>query len=234
MRWLLYIAMAGSLAVGAALAASSIDPDYKYAWCENVGWTNWRDANGGDEGVEAAETCLSGFIWAENAGWINVGDGAPTDGTYYANVDGSDFGVNIDTNGDLFGLAWSENIGWVNFGTRDKGDERAGVDCDEGRLYGYVWGENVGWINLDHATHYIAGDFGEACAQPFGDHDGDGDVDLDDYGVFEDCLNGPDSWPNPTFPTTPQDCLDWFNADTDWDVDLADFAQFQSSFTGGS
>lgn len=225
MRWMLYIAIAGSLAVGAALAASSIDPDYKYAWCENVGWTNWRDANGGDEGVEAAETYLSGFIWAENAGWINVGDGTPTDGTYYANVDGADFGVNIDANYDLFGLAWSENVGWVNFDTRDKGDERARIDCDSEpkRLLGYVWGENVGWINLDDATHFIAGDF--PCGPPpCGDSDDDGDVDLTDFQSFEFCLLGPDD-------PVPPICQD-FDCSGDGDVDLDDFALFQASFTG--
>ena len=67
-----------------------------------------------------------------------------------------------------------------------------------------------------------------------GDADGDGDVDLDDYALFSDCLNGPDSWPDPTPPTTPQDCLDAFNFDADFDVDLADFAGFQAVFTGSS
>lgn len=55
------------------------------------------------------------IVWAEKVGWINAGDGTPANGTSYEDVDGSDFGVNIDpATGDLFGLAWGENIGWLN------------------------------------------------------------------------------------------------------------------------
>jgi hypothetical protein len=144
------------LAVVAA-GHSNIDPGHKHAWGENVGWTNWRDANYAQEGVDLGTTFLAGFIWSENLGWINVGDGSPDDDVHYGNTDGSDFGVNIDQGtGDLFGLAWGENIGWVNFDTRDKGDQRARFDRPAGRFRGYVWGENVGWINLDDEEHYVA------------------------------------------------------------------------------
>src|SRR5262249_43481925 len=103
------------------VAQSNIDntvPD-KFAWSENVGWTNWRDAGGATQGVVVGDSFMGGFIWGENIGWINLGDGAP--GSLcgglpcYANADGSDFGVNIDGDGDLHGLAWGENIGWLNF-----------------------------------------------------------------------------------------------------------------------
>jgi len=41
----------------------------------------------------------------------------PATGVRYANVDDSDFGVNIDPDtGELFGLAWGDNSGWVNLG----------------------------------------------------------------------------------------------------------------------
>jgi len=133
---------------------------YEFAWGENIGWTNWRDANGGDEGVRVETTFLSGFIWAENVGWINVGDGSPVDGVRYANVDGLDSGVNIDdATGDLFGLAWGENIGWLNFDTRvalRAYGQQARLDFASGRFHGYVWAENAGWLNLDDATHFVA------------------------------------------------------------------------------
>ena len=71
----------------ATLAAqSNIDPNNKFAWCENIGWTNWRDANGGADGVVVGATFLSGFIWGKNVGWINVGSGAPANGVHYANT----------------------------------------------------------------------------------------------------------------------------------------------------
>jgi hypothetical protein len=63
-----------------------------------------------------------------------------------------------------------------------------------------------------------------------GDFDCDGDVDLDDYEVFADCLAGPE------VPTPPEGCspeqFDQADLEADNDVDLADFADFQAVFTG--
>ncbi len=58
-----------------------------------------------------------------------------------------------------------------------------------------------------------------------GDFDGDGNVDLDDYAEFPDCLSGP--WQGASFTEPAQDCLDAFDFDTDTDVDLKDCAEFQ-------
>ncbi len=149
-----------------ALAQSNIDTTHKTGWGENIGWTNWRDANATTEGVVVGSTFMSGFIWAENVGFINVGDGTPTGGVNYANTDGADAGVNIDADGDLHGLAWGENIGWINFdgGALATPPQPARIECPDppaeplSRLTGYVWGENVGWINLDDTTHYVSVD----------------------------------------------------------------------------
>jgi hypothetical protein len=148
--------------VGIALAQSNIDntvPD-KYGWGENVGWTNWRDANSAVDGVNVGAFVLRGYIWGENIGWINVGDGTPTSPPYYANANGTDFGVNIDADGDLHGYAWGENIGWINFdgGAMATPAQPARIICASppgqplARLTGYAWGENVGWINLSDLT----------------------------------------------------------------------------------
>lgn len=195
-------------------AGSDIDDQHKFAWAENLGWTNWRDAEDGDAGVVVSQTYLAGFIWAENVGWINTGDGSPAEGVHYANLDGTDFGVNLDAaTGDLFGLAWGENIGWINFETSSLGDDRARFDSCERRFFGYVWGENVGWMNLDDLNHFVA-----VCA--CGDYDCDSDVDLDDFAVFGSCLGG---------PNVAAGCLA-FDSDCDGDVDLRDFAAFQNAF----
>ncbi|MBN1511470.1 MAG: immunoglobulin domain-containing protein [Phycisphaerae bacterium] len=62
----------------------------------------------------------------------------------------------------------------------------------------------------------------------FGDVDDDGDVDLDDYGVFPDCMAGPNATPAPSLPgMTATTCIQAFDFDIDDDVDLADFASFQ-------
>ena len=139
-----------------ALAQSNIDDTVpnKYAWGENVGWTNWRGEATPGQGVVVGGTFLGGFVWAENVGWINLGDGSPTNGVSYANVDGSDAGVNIDhdgvtydglSDGTLHGMAWGENVGWINFdgGAMATPPDPARIECD-GRLNGYVCHEPRG------------------------------------------------------------------------------------------
>jgi hypothetical protein len=169
------------------LAQSNIDPDHKFAWGENIGWTNWRDANGTADGVVVDAAFLFGFIWGENVGWVNVGDGTPADGLHYANVNGTDFGVNLDCNSDLYGFAWGENIGWINFDTRSKAPNQARYDDVAGRFRGFAWTENRGWINLDDATHFVGADTADICFS--GATCGNG---LCEAGDGEDCVSCPD------------------------------------------
>ncbi len=143
------------LATGVAaglFTSSNIEPAHKFSWGENIGWLNWRDANGGADGVVVRPNFLAGNVWAENAGWINLGNGMGP----YANTDGSNFGVNILPNGDTSGFGWGENIGWVNFATGGNAPNQARYDRTARRFRGYAWGENVGWINLDDPTHFVA------------------------------------------------------------------------------
>jgi len=63
------------------------------------------------------------------------------------------------------------------------------------------------------------------CAMPgYGDLDNDGDVDLSDYTLFAQCLQGPNV-------TVVGACLN-ADADDDQDVDAADFAAFQEAIGG--
>ncbi len=201
-----------------ALAESNVDPDHPFAWCENLGWTNWRQADGAVQGVNVGASFLTGFLWSENVGWINIGDGAPASlcGAVpcYGNVESTDFGVNLDLDGVLHGLAWGENVGWINFDTAH-GHDGARFDACRRRFYGFAWAENAGWINLDHALVYIG--IGP-CA--LGDIDCDGNVASYDYAVFQPLLGGPE---------VPVDCsaFDW---DADGDIDLLDVAAFQVMF----
>lgn len=130
-------------------ADSNIDPAFtgnKFGWAENGGWMNLQ----GDftNGVHVGPTILSGFAWHENFGWINFGDGLPP-GPQYSNTSATDFGVNMDLNGDLFGFAWGENIGWINFDTVTAGGSNVNIDQSTGVFSGFAWGENVGWIAFD-------------------------------------------------------------------------------------
>ena len=56
----------------------------------------------------------------------------------------------------------------------------------------------------------------------YGDHDGDGNIDLDDYAEFADCLTGPGGGLGTGCGV--------FDFDTDTDVDAFDFAGFQRVF----
>ena len=165
----------------AGAAPSNVSQTNKFAWSENCGYLNFRDAGSpsGAQGVVIGARFLSGFAWGENIGFINFGDGTPTNGVSYANIDGTDFGVNIDpVTGDLTGLAWGENVGWINFDTRAAlagFGQQARVDTGESRLRGYAWGENIGWVNLDNAQVFVG--FVPQCP---GDTNGDGVVNFAD------------------------------------------------------
>lgn len=193
MRRIALIAIAAPLAlIGIVAAQSNIDPatsgdpddGIKWAWGENVGWTNWLYDEPGAKGVEVALKSLSGNIWAENLGWINVGNG-PASGCQYANVDGTDFGVNMTSDGDLSGFAWSENAGWINFDTSSLGTDLARLDRAAYRFRGYAWAENAGWVNMDDAT---SPKFPAIQACICGDLDRNGIVNLFDFSTFSRCF----------------------------------------------
>jgi hypothetical protein len=226
-----------------ASGQSNIRDDAKWSWNENVGWLNWRDADGSMAGVIVDSTVLAGFIWAENVGWISVGDGTPASGAYYANTDGTDFGVNIAADGLLSGFAWGENIGWIDFDTSSLGAPAAHLNLCTKRLHGFAWGENIGWINLDHAEHFVAAvleadcnsnGYEDACEPDF-DNDGlidDCDDDIDNDGVpneLDACNYTPTSLP---LELIEPDGNVLGDLDGDCDVDLADFAIMQARFTG--
>jgi hypothetical protein len=198
--------LASTSLLGCALVASAdsnVTSGMEFAWGENIGWLNWRDANGSVDGVLNCGAHLEGFIWGENVGWINTGNG-PMSGTMYTNADSSDFGVNILPNGDLEGFAWGENIGWINFDTASAAPDQARYDASAGRFRGYAWGENVGWINLDDSNHWVCAIIGNingdsagvdtadlgillsefGTVGPGGDLNCDGTVDTADLGVL--------------------------------------------------
>ena len=206
-----------------AFAQSNIDENNKFGWAENVGWSNWRDANLTADGVDVGSMFLSGWIWFENVGWVTVGDGTPGGGTFYTNTTGTDHGVNIiDAQGNLEGLAWGENIGWINFDTSSAGGLRARFDPQLGRFRGYAWGENVGWLNLDDSDNAVAI---PDCPK----FDGDGDVDLGDFAIFSLCYAGTNNPPAASCP--PGTDADF---DNDGDVDMTDYSVFQLCFGGAN
>ena len=185
-RWLAWAAAAcagWAAMVPSAEAQTNIAPVEKYAYQENCGWQNWRDAGSptpGGQGARVGPAYLSGYVWGENIGWINLGDGTPTNGVAYANVNGTDFGVNRNTStGALSGMAWGENVGWINFGggALATPPSAARVDAANLRLRGYAWGENIGWVNLDDAMKHVK----ITCAADF---NASGTVTIDDLFLY--------------------------------------------------
>jgi hypothetical protein len=218
-----------------AWGQSNVDPAHKFAWAENIGWTNWFDAGNpaGSQGVRVDDTFLSGFIWAENVGYINVGDGTPADGSAYANVDSTDFGVNRDPDtNELYGLAWGENVGWINFAGGALADppSPARVDVSNCTLAGFAWGENTGWINLDDATAYVALEPGVCTAVLPGDLNCDGSVGFPDINPFVLFLSNFSAW-QAAYPDCPPE-----NGDINGDglyPDFGDINPFVALLTGG-
>lgn len=220
----------------------------KFAWGENIGWLNARDADAGLLGVHLDATYLSGLIWAENVGWINVGL-VPQDGVSYANTAGDDCGVNVDpSTGALSGLAWGENIGWIVF-TLDalETSQRPRVDraAQPARLRGWAWGENVGWINLDAdgPGQFVAFDRtpwgpGPCSLADLANTDGspgaDGQIDNGDFSLFITSFFGAACSGPPVVPCSPADiaATDASPGPDGW-VDNGDFGSFISSFFAG-
>ena len=129
-------------------AASNIDGTNRYAWSETAGWLNFRAAAGeeaeGSYGVMVGTQCLSGYAWAENIGWIRLG--APGAACPYANDSATNYGVNVDGEGNCSGYAWSENAGWINFSPGQ--GQQVILDRGTGLFDGYAWGENVGYVHM--------------------------------------------------------------------------------------
>ena len=78
------------------------------------------------------------------------------------------------------------------------------------------------------ATSSVSWDLDDVSVTPLyapGDHDLDGNVDFADAQAFFACLAGPEITP-------AAGCL-WGDLHPDLDVDLADFAEFQTYFVGG-
>jgi hypothetical protein len=188
----------------AALAQGvGVDPGAKFAWAENVGYLNFRDAGSpaGSQGVRVnvGGGFMTGFVWGENVGWISLASGPVGP---FLNTTGLNYGVNVaPATGNLSGYAWGENIGWINFsgGALATPPNPARYDAAARRLRGYAWGENVGWINLDDAAKFV----GFICSA---DMNLDGETTFDDIQLFVTLYNANDPRAD-------------FNLDAEWTFD---------------
>src|ERR1051325_11148465 len=142
-------------------ASSTINATNNFAYGANIGWINWRgDTN---NGAFIGEYVCSGYIYSANVGWINLGNGSPTNGIQYQNLSTNDFGVNLDSLGNLSGDAWGANIGWIVFtngtatGALSSADSPR-VNMSNGRFGGYAYSANCGWISLSNTIAHVQTD----------------------------------------------------------------------------
>ena len=107
--------------------ASNIDPVYKYAWGDTIGWVNFGCDNCN---LNVYNDKITGYAWSQNYGWINF---SPTNG-----------GVFNDGQGNLSGYAWGENLGWIDF-------SNVKINPSTGEFSGYavILGGPGGKINFD-------------------------------------------------------------------------------------
>jgi hypothetical protein len=212
------LSLAGLLPLSGLQAATTINPDNKYAYGANLGWMDWRgDIN---NGAVIGEYICSGYIYAANVGWISLGSGTPANGIQYQNNSATDWGVNHDGLGNLRGYAWGANIGWINF--ENTGAPR--VDLKTGKLSGYVWSANCGWISLSNVVAHVQTDviangadtdgdglpdawerlhFGDLSPGAEDDPDGEGMNNLQEYLADTDPLNADENLRITAFDTPP-------------------------------
>lgn len=157
------------LTVGISLrAATTIDAANRYAYGANIGWIDWRGNtnNGAVVGLSGSQPgyyFCAGTIYSANVGWINLGNGSPVNGYAYLNSV-SDFGVNMDSSGNLRGYAYGANIGWIAF--ESTGAPK--VDLTTGNLSGYAYSANCGWLSLSNATARVQTDVTKIVVSTFG------------------------------------------------------------------
>jgi hypothetical protein len=95
---ILFFSFFSGINVFASDSNGAIDPSYRYAWGENLGWLNFACTGCN---VRITDTGLTGYAWSKQYGWINLSP---------ANA-----GVTNNCLGELGGKAWSSRLGWVDF-----------------------------------------------------------------------------------------------------------------------
>jgi hypothetical protein len=123
----------------------NIDPIDKWAWSTHAGWINFNPTCDGCQGVTVYSDHLEGYAWGENIGWIRLGTHTGGGAYTYRNTAATNYGVNRDSNGELYGYAWGTNVGWVKFDPETGG---VTIDPASGSFDGHAWSENVGWIHF--------------------------------------------------------------------------------------
>jgi hypothetical protein len=186
--------------------------------------TNVADATGLPEGV-SFHFALNNKIYKDNRipprGFTNAAyeafGGAHVGATY------ADFQYWDDT-----GYALVEGAASVTVGLYFQTSSKDYIEFLRDENITNEWGNRLyaGWELAGKSEPVLmAGATVSLSAFVLGDADGDLDADLDDFATFDDCFTGPDS------EGVEAGCS-VFDFDSDGDVDKADLAKMQQSFTG--
>ncbi len=131
-----------------ALAENNVDPQYHWAWNDDIGWINF-----GYDGVNIPVVGEFEGYADSQVGIISFNcdiTGNP-DGLNYCSV--SNYKVNHDGQGNISGWAWNDNIGWISFNCQDLGicsrSNYKVTITDTGVMHGWAWNDNIGWISFN-------------------------------------------------------------------------------------
>ncbi len=215
-----YDGAAGPYTAGGVKALAGVNTWKQAAFAVNDGWFGGRQNGGADFRIHVSSAQPIDLdvvrVVAESPLLAQVTDPEPSD-------DAADVGVTA-------GLSWSASANAasydVYFGTTQppafQGNQ-AGTTFDPGameRATTYAW--RVDAVNAFGTTMGAVWSF--TTVLPPGDLDGDGDVDLSDFGIFQACLSG-------SGMLRPPGCED-ADLDGDFDVDGDDFGDFQVCLGG--
>jgi hypothetical protein len=154
------IASSNSTSTTGGTPTGFIDPVYRYAWNDYIGWLDFGYGAGS---VAVESDHLSGYAYNVNVGEISL-DCATSPHTPEGNIcDQSSYRVfHSSSTGDLSGWAWNDEIGWISFNCADPdvcetSNYKVNASTTNGMFTGYAWNDIVGWISFNCADPNVCG-----------------------------------------------------------------------------
>lgn len=174
------------------------------------------------EGVETADSPSAGkwtLSTPPGAGSVTASNKAPAVGETVVWTAVGGFGAGTV---QAYRYAWNQNAThtWTGLEPEWSADTLPTTPTAAGTWYLHVQGYNGEGVANGAYAYAVSAHAGIAA-----DLDGDADVDLVDFGLFQTCFNGPNRTAGPA-------CSADADFDNDGDVDLNDFGTFQACFNG--
>lgn len=135
------------LALQSAGAATNIDPTYRWAWNDLIGWIDLYSTNN----VEVSSSKISGYA-SSSVGYIAFDCATTPNGDICAGPAG-DWKVVNNGSGDLSGWAWNDQIGWLVFNCSNTTDNcvssNYNVSIANNDFSGWAWNDVIGWFSFN-------------------------------------------------------------------------------------